>query len=206
MGAGAAHLAYSYSPTMGHGVPRPAPKADSPTALFRAHLERHRDPSRGSLLRLEDLLGVPLSLRLGPTRGREAHPRRGEEWCGDGDGDGSRLSKGRAAVRDLQELRREVRGVRAQLGNERQFRGRITRALLQERERWHLEPGIPEDAGESYRRKLYANPHRDSHFGSDVEAVADSICGYVRCVTVPVPPCPKHLYCPPLSLRTRLRS
>jgi hypothetical protein len=64
MGAGAAHLAYSYSPTMGHGVPRPAPKADSPTALFRAHLERHRDPGGGSLLRLEDLLGVPLSLRL----------------------------------------------------------------------------------------------------------------------------------------------
>ena len=36
------------------------------------------------------------------------------------------------------------------------------------------------DQPNTYLRKLYANPSRDPQFASDVQAVADSICGYVR--------------------------
>ena len=132
----AGHLAFSYSPTMGHAVPTEPPKEDSPCARFRRYVDEQRPPEKGSLLRLEDVLGVPLALRLGPIRGREAHPMVRDEADLE---DGSSLSAGRLALREMQELRREGGEVSGQLEHERHVRSRITDQLMAEREHWHLK-------------------------------------------------------------------
>ena len=110
---------------------------------------------------MEDVLGIPTTLRLGPLRGYEPHRNLGEEWVGFGLGDGG-LSPGRAALREMQELRREVSAVSSGLSHERDLREKVASDLMTEREHWQLKEGAERVPGLG-RGIRFGASHEEAH-------------------------------------------